>query len=332
MSRYMRLIGAGLLVACSLLVLAGCGNQPIAVVNGKKITRKEFLDRLEKESGRDALVAMVQRQLLDDAFTAAKLTIPEAKITEQINTLKERLGGAEGLNKALTAQGMTEQDLRDQIASNLKLEMLATKDVKVDDKALRAFFEQYKMQLDRPEMVNYSEIVVASEDVAKRVAASVAKPNANFADLAKQDSVSDTRDRGGKVSPLPWQAISPAEVAEALRTLKPGSVSAPITSQGRWYIVKLESITPAQKADFDRDRQKIEEMYKASQAKAGPELLQELLSKANVNIVDPKYADLNEKFKPKSALPQFGTGGAGAPAAGSNEAQPQGQQPAPQGR
>lgn len=275
---------------------------------------------------------MVQRQLLDDAFTAAKLTIPEAKITEQINTLKERLGGAEGLNKALTAQGMTEQDLRDQIASNLKLEMLATKDVKVDDKALRAFFEQYKMQLDRPEMVNYSEIVVASEDVAKRVAASVAKPNANFADLAKQDSVSDTRDRGGKVSPLPWQAISPAEVAEALRTLKPGSVSAPISSQGRWYIVKLESITPAQKADFDRDRQKIEEMYKASQAKAGPELLQELLSKANVNIVDPKYADLNEKFKPKSALPQFGTGGAGAPAAGSNEAQPQGQQPAPQGR
>jgi hypothetical protein len=112
------------------------------------------------------------------------------------------------------------------------------------------------------------------------------------------------------VGPVPVQAVSPAAVQGALSKLKPGEVSGIIEADKRFYILKLDELKPAQKADFKRDRKKVEDIYKMQQAKNPQALLQELQAKAQVNVVDPRYQDINDMFKPKGELPTFGEGAA----------------------
>jgi parvulin-like peptidyl-prolyl isomerase len=319
-----------------VLGISGCGDPVLATVGSKKITRSQLLAKLEKDSGQEALVGMINRQLVEDAFAATGATITPQQVDERLNQIKKSYPTPEQFAQAMTAQGLTEADVRDTIALNLKLEYLCTKDVKVDEASLRKFYEENREKFDKPEMVSYSEIVVTSLEEANKIKEALAKPGAKFEDLARQNSISpNTREQGGKVPPMPKQYIGPPEVAKALEGLKPGQIAGPIAAEGRYYIVRLDAITPAEKSDFNKDRAKIEERYKLEKAKRPDEVLSELRQKAVINIIDPKYKFLQEQFKPKPALPSFGEKG-GAPAqqqppAGKSGAPAQQQAPAGKG-
>ena len=69
-----------------------------------------------------------------------------------------------------------------------------------------------------------------------------------------------------------------------------------------------------------KDRKKIEDTYKMTQAKQPEEILQQLREKAVINVVDPKYTDLNDMFKPQAKLPEFGAQGAQTGKAGGAQA------------
>lgn len=313
MLRYVTALVGCAIVGVVVLGMSGCGDQVLATVGSKKITRSELLAKLEKDSGQEALVGMINRQLVEDAFAATKATITPQQVEDRLNQIKKSYPTPEAFAQAMTAQGMTEADVRDTIALNLKLEYLCTKDVKVDEASLKQYFEENRAKFDKPEMVSYSEIVLSSQDEANKVKEALGKPGAKFEDLARQNSISpNTREQGGKVPPMPKQYIGPPEVAKALEGLKPGQIAGPITAEGRFYIVRLDAITPAEKADFNKDRAKIEERYKLEKAKQPADLLAELKQKAVINIIDPKYKFLQEQFKPKAALPSFGEKGGAA--------------------
>lgn len=331
MRAYRRLLGVCLCVALGAVVIVGCGKQPIAVVGQHKVTRDEFLDKLEKDQGRNALINMINERLLEDAFTASGESVTPEDVQERIKELKERAPSPEAFAEALAQQSMTEQDLVEQMTKTMKLEALCTKDVKVTDEGLKAFFEEHKERFSRPATISCSEIVVLEESEAQKIAQQLQGGGADFASLAKQHSISQmSRERGGKLPDLPAEHIPhPPAVKDALLTLEVGKVSDPISAEGRWYIVKLDGKEAEQKPDLKRDRKEIEEMFRLTEAKQPTELLAEIREKAVVNIVDPKYADLNDMFRPEPELPDFGTK---APPAGAEpvteEAKPTGGQPA----
>lgn len=316
MLRYVTALVGCAILGAMVIGMSGCGDQPLATVGSKKITRSQLLAELEKKSGQEALVGMINRQLIDDAFAATKGTITPQQVTDRLEEIKKQYPTPEAFAQAMTAQGITEEDVRDILTQNLKLQALCTKDVKVDEASLKQFFEENRDKFDKPEMVSYSEIVVTTQDEANKVKEALAKPGAKFEDLARQNSISpQTREQGGKVPPMPKQYIGPPEVVKALEGLKPGAVSNVISAEGRFYIVRLDAVTPAEKADFAKDRAKIEERFKLEKAKQPVDVLNELKQKAVINIIDPKYKFLQEQFKPKAALPNFGEKG-GAPAQG----------------
>ena len=313
----LRLGGVALLLVFCVSGLVGCGKQPIAVVGDHKITRAEFLEKLEKEQGREALLGIINRQLIEDAFAASGQTLAPEKVDERMKEIKERFGTPEAFAQMLASRGMTEEDVTESLSMEMKVQMLCTKDVKVDDAELRKFFEQYKSAFGQPERVKYAEIVVSKKEDATKVAAELKKSGADFGKLAKQHSVSPmSRDAGGELPPMPREQIFPPNVAQTLATMKPGEISEPFAVEERWYIVKLVEVLPAAEASLEKDRDKIEEAFKSRQAKDPQQLLSELREKATVNIVDPKYADLNEMFTPKANIPSFGPDGQGAPAEG----------------
>lgn len=313
----LRLGGLALLLVFCVSGFVGCGKQPIAVVGDSKITRAEFLEKLEKDQGREALLGMINRQLIEDAFAASGMTLPPEKIDERMKEIKERFGSDESFAQMLASRGMTEEDVTESLAMEMKVQMLCTKDVKVDEAELKKFFKQYKSAFGQPERVKYAEIVVATKDEAAKIAAELKKEGADFAKLAKQHSVSPmSRDNGGELPPMPREQIFPPTVAQTLAGMKAGQISEPFAVEERWYIVKLIEVLPASEASLEKDRARIEEAFKSRQAKDPQQLLSELREKATVNIVDPKYADLNEMFTPKADIPSFGPEGKGAPSGG----------------
>lgn len=313
LNQYLRVVGGCVALVVAVVVI-GCGKQPIAVVGQHKITRAEFIEKLEKEQGHSALVGMINRLLLEDAFAASGLTITPEEVQERVEEIKSRFPSPEAFAQALAAQGQTEQNITEEIALNLKLQKLCMKDVQVSEADLKAFFEENKQLFSKPETVDYSEIVVSTEEEAKKVAGEARKADANFGALARQYSISQmTRERGGAVRDVMREHVYPESVQATLRALSPGQVSDPVEGDGRWYVVRLDRVNPAQEPNFERDRERVEEAVKGQRAKQPQELLMELRETAVVNVVDPRYADVNEAFRPRPTLPEFGaTPGEGA--------------------
>lgn len=55
------------LIAVLSTIVIGCSKQPVAVVDGEKITEKKFTERLKKTAGQQVLRTMIFKNLIEDA-------------------------------------------------------------------------------------------------------------------------------------------------------------------------------------------------------------------------------------------------------------------------
>jgi len=307
----------------AVLTLLGCSNQPVAIVNGARISKKEFYDRLEQAGGERVLADLIARQLLTDAFNKSGLKLTEQEITDEIAKAKKQAPSEADWQAYLKQQGMTEPDFHDFIAFNLKVKKMAEKDVKVTDAALREDFAKNPEAFGRPESVRLSEIVVNDKARADQIAAQLKDP-AQFPTLARQYSISTfTRERGGMRPEEPLSGIQPEAVKKAVAGLQVGQISAPIKADNVWYIIKLEQRNAAQKASYDKVADQVRQHYLYTHAKGVQEMIEELRKTARVRILEARYQDMNRMFGPPQSLPTFGeTKGGKAPAPAPGEQQP----------
>lgn len=292
-------------------IVGGCGSQPMAVVNGVKINRADFLNRLEQTQGKEVLGDLILRALVDDSFAKAGLSLTDQELDEQLQEAKATAPDEAAWQQMLAAQGITETELRDFLAFRMKLQKLGTKDVEVSEELLQKFFEENRNMFDEPESVDLAEIVLPGKDEADKLAQQLASSPESFGDLARQHSLSPiTRDRGGRRGRVPVERITPTQVRAAAQKLKPGQVSEPINAEGNWYLIKVENHYPAKQPKFEEIRTEIEDAYTMQHAKSEQELMSELRNGAQVTILDPKYQSLSEFFRPDpdTSLPTFGSG------------------------
>jgi foldase protein PrsA len=309
--------GAGVAIcAATLVFIFGCGQQPVAVVNGSKVTKQAFYDRLKKTAGKDVLAGMIQRQLIEDAFTKAGLTLTDAEIQEKLTEIQAKFPSPDAFKEELDKQGLTMDDLKKELAFQLKVEKLCTKDVKYTEADLQKFFQQYQKAFEKPERVVLSQIQVSSKEEADKVYGELQKPGANFAALARQYSIDPQfREAGGRMPEVPIDKIPEPEIQAAIRAMKPGDISKPVVMQKNFVIFKLEEIKPAEKADFQKQHADIEKQFKARSAKSPQDLLAEVSKNAVVQVIDPDLSSVQKMFMPAEKLPSFG-GEKGAPTKG----------------
>ncbi|HUP00729.1 MAG TPA: peptidyl-prolyl cis-trans isomerase [Gemmatimonadota bacterium] len=90
----------------------------------------------------------------------------------------------------------------------------------------------------RPEITAADSAAVEAR--ADSLARAAAQPDTDFAELARTESEDPlTRDSGGDLGWLRPEAMAPA-FTEAVRTMAPGEVSAPVLTSFGWHIIKLE--------------------------------------------------------------------------------------------
>lgn len=116
---------------------------PIAIVNGKRITRVSFNNELQKQAGNKVLDTMITRMLIYEEAKKRKISISDAAIQNEINKIETDLKAQKKtLDKMLLAENITREDLYERIKLNLTTQKIIEKYTLVTDKEIDAFIEK----------------------------------------------------------------------------------------------------------------------------------------------------------------------------------------------
>lgn len=264
-------------VCSSLLPLTGCTPPPeesvLALVNGRQITQNEFevrwgelsdatKARYEKEGGR--------RRFLDELITR-ELLMQEARKQglDQSDVIRDRA-------QRYREQLILDELLKDRIKAKIEL----------SKEELDAFYEKHAHELLTPLKVQVSQMLLPNYPAAKDLEKQI-NQGGDFGKFAQRYSIDGkTKAKGGDLGPYRKDLVIP-EVDEAVHTLKPGMVSAPIKTDAGYYLVMVttldKEIIQADLAVRERLRQ---ELLNEKRRKRFDDVIADIRAKAIVRLAD----------------------------------------------
>jgi peptidyl-prolyl cis-trans isomerase SurA len=182
----------------------------ITRVNGQIITRSEFLrskdqlkddvkqqdpanaDKLYAEREKDILRDLIDQQLLLEKGKDLGIN-GDTEVIKRLDQMRKdmKLETMEELEKAATAQGISyedfKQNMRNQIITQKVIGEEVGQHLSMTKEEQQQFYDEHKNELEQPESIRLSEILVAPEKPAAATpAASGNSPQSQDADAAKQ--------------------------------------------------------------------------------------------------------------------------------------------------
>jgi parvulin-like peptidyl-prolyl isomerase len=268
------------LLALPVLVAAGCGgsesvpDSAVAVVDGTEVTRAEFdalFDRARKsyqlqkqdfpKAGSteyqslqtQAVAYLVQRIEYEQEAEELGITVSQADVDKrEQQVLDQSFGGdRKKLQTALEQQGYTQAEFRADLRSLAirdKLVAAVTKDVKVSDADVKAFYDQNIADYTVPESraVRHILLTVRTKDgkvdypASREQADDIYRQLQNggdFAALAKKYSQDPgSKDNGGKYTVARGQTVAPFE--QTAFNLDTGVVSRPVKTEYGYHLIE----------------------------------------------------------------------------------------------
>ena len=140
-----------------LALLFSNGFLVAATVNGSPISRLAVIQELEKQGGKQALEAMVDKKLIETELASNGITIETSDVDTKITEIEAQVATQGGtLEEALASQGMTMEQLRTQLETQLKLEKLLADKVQVTEEEITAYITENK--ITPPKEVSIEEV------------------------------------------------------------------------------------------------------------------------------------------------------------------------------
>ncbi|MEH7074863.1 peptidyl-prolyl cis-trans isomerase [Neobacillus drentensis] len=240
------LVIAGLvLVNCLTIVffltkteLAGStllNEEPVATIGKKSILRQEWLNELEARYGKDVLKEMVNQKVVEEMAAKYKIKVWSQDVERELRMLQATT------NSFTKQNNKNEKRWKEQIRTNLLLEELLTKDVKVSTGELESYYEKNKDLFNVPSAYHVSQIVVASLDEADKTLQELAQ-GSDFSTLAMERSIDEfSANEGGDIGYISeGDERYPSQYIEIVKELKKDEYSQPVQVEEGYAILKLE--------------------------------------------------------------------------------------------
>jgi len=313
----------------------------VARVNSSIITRSELAKSKEelqqelkqqgvpetdpraKEKERDMLRDLIDQQLLlakgkDDGITG------DTELVKKLDDLRKQLmlESMDDLEKEAQKQGVSFEDFKAGIRNQIVTQQVISREVapriQITEKEIQDYYNQHKSELEQPESVDLSEILVsnspanvnvdpnappppddaasiaAAEDKAKQLLASI-KGGAKFEDVAKKSSNGPTADQGGELGQFKRGTL--AKTLEDLSFgMKPGDVSDVIRTKQGFVILKVNQHVQAGTAPLKQIAGRIQEAIYF-------EKLQPALRAYLTKLREEAYIDIKPGFTDSGASP-----------------------------
>jgi foldase protein PrsA len=273
-----------LLALALALAASGCGGEEaskpdvppgaIAIVGELEIEKAEF-DRLigqakksfeaqeqdfpeagtpEYEDVKSSIVtSLVEEAQWGQEAAEMGIKVTDQEVTKRLDELKEQFfqGDDKKYEEELERQGLTEQQVRDEIRSRVLSEKIynsVTKSVKVTDKEIQAYYKKNEAQFEQPESREVRHILVKSRAKAQDIYRQL-QNGAGFAALAKRFTEDEaSKAEGGKMTAQKGRTVAPFD--KFVFDAETGDLSEPIKTEFGWHVievlsdVKAKSVTP----------------------------------------------------------------------------------------
>jgi hypothetical protein len=129
----------------------------VAIVNGVRLTKSQYYDRLEKTYGLTTVKNLIQEELVVQGASKENVTVDAQEVQDRLNEYYNENGGKDAVLATLAANGLTEEDVKGQVRVGLLLEKTLSKQVTYTDKELEDFFKQYQSVIYGTEKVKFAD-------------------------------------------------------------------------------------------------------------------------------------------------------------------------------
>jgi len=149
------IIISGVIVIIALALFFFKGHFIAATVNGSPISRFSVIKELEKLGGKQALESLISKKLIETELNKKGISVAQTEISVDIVKIEAQVANRGGtLKDALVAQGMTEEQLREQITVQKKLEKLLADKIQVRDEEVNQYIKDNKITIQKGEEIN----------------------------------------------------------------------------------------------------------------------------------------------------------------------------------
>jgi len=255
---------------------------------------------------------MIDQQLLLSRGKELNLNV-DSEVVQRLNQIRKEnnLGSLDDLEKAARQQGVSFEDFKANIRNGLITQQVVRDEVgrhlQMTQSQELAYYEAHKKELEQPEQVRLSEILVptpadASDAIvaqakakAEDIAAKV-KAGGKFEDIAKQYSGGPTATQGGDLGLFKRGALAKV-LEDQTFGLQTGEATAPIRTRQGFVILKVTNHVAAGIPELkDVEPQLQEAMYS--------EQIQPALRAYLTKLREDAYVDIKAGFVDSGASPK----------------------------
>jgi peptidyl-prolyl cis-trans isomerase SurA len=252
--------------------------EPIVFVNDQIISKSDYERQLEEmeatgrqqnwtaqqleDQKKNLLRDMVDQQLLLSKGKELGIT-GETDMVKQLDQIRKQnnLDSMEALEAAAKAQGVSFEDfkqhIRDRIITQQVIGQEVYRKVNISQSDIQRYYDQHKAELDQPESVKLSEILIpndttAGTDEAAQVAAAQTKADAVYAklqagakfdELAKSTSAGTTAAEGGDLGEFKRGKLAKVFEDQTFN-MKAGQFTKPIRTKQGFVIFEVTAHNP----------------------------------------------------------------------------------------
>jgi peptidyl-prolyl cis-trans isomerase SurA len=298
----------------------------------------------EKEREKDLLRDLIDQQLLLQKGDELGINV-DTDVVKRLDELRKQMNvdSMEDMEKAAQAQGISFEDFKQNLKNNLITQRVISQEVgghiNVSQEEIQHFYEQHKAEMERPEQVRLSEILISTQtkppvkteegkaalpeapspevvEKAKAKAAQVyekLKQDGKFDELAKQYSDGPTAAAGGDLEYFKRGTLS-KQLEGTVFGMKAGDYTEPIRTNQGFVILKVTEHQSAGVPPLKEVENSIQEqIYLQKMQPALREYLTKLREDAYVDI-KPGYTDTGAS--PNETKPIYTTASTEGPSRG----------------
>lgn len=271
-----RCLYVSLIFTLSLILLIGCGKishkatgeDVIAVVNGKAITKQEFDKRIKvlPEYYRE-IAKTRKKEFLNDMIDELLLYNQALKL---------------GIHKNQEVIDMIEHAKRRIIVSKLIKHQIEAK-AEVTEKEIEEYYNSNRDKYIIPEKWRASHILVDTEEVAKEVLDQLSA-GASFEELARRYSKDPTSIRGGDIGLFTSGELVP-EFEQEIKRLNVGQISGIVKTRFGYHIIKVTDHIQEKQQDLESVKEGIKnELLSKKRRQIYDEYLRRLRDSADIEV------------------------------------------------
>jgi len=258
------LLVAFIIVAIKAFSTSG-DSASVAEVNGVEITENQLYQALlPGGNGDKALDNLINYELVNQEVEKQSVTVTQADIDHELDTLKKSMGGDDAFNMALQQYSMTIEDLKPDLRQQAQFRKLLEPKVTVTDEDIKNYYEQNKESFATPEQVRASHILVGSKEEADAILKQL-NEGGDFAAIAKEKSLdTSNKDSGGDLNFF-GRGQMEAAFEDAAFKLKVGEVSEPVQTSYGYHIIKVTDRKEAASPTLEEKTEEIKDMLTSQQ-------------------------------------------------------------------